>query len=435
MMTVSPPKYLNAMKQLIRFIVVLFCIHGPLIVAAQDDWKSSTPDQLLILAREESFHGDREKAREMLRYILAQVPEYHDVRVLLGKTYAWDGLHDEARWELQLVLSDSPDHSDALNAMIDVELWSKQYEEALKLTDLYLTKNAISEEMLLKRARICHSLARDAEAATSLNQLLAMNPSHEEAIWLLNSIEAANLKYTAGISYGLDLFSKTFAPAHYSAFEIGRQNKWGSSLFRFNYTNRFEAHGLQGEVDLYPKISQGVYAYLSYAYSSTDLFPAHKAGAEFYFKLPYSFESSVGLRYLHFPEVPEVTIYTGSVGWYFKRYSASARVFVTPQEAGRTSIATSLLLRNYFATKDDYLGLIAGMGFSPDERRLQSGSGLTTEGIHDLRSRRMGLMWSKSFPNRYIFSAEANITRQELGFDQARYVNILHTGVGLKKQF
>jgi YaiO family outer membrane protein len=388
-----------------------------------------------VLARDQAINGNREQARVMLQYVLEKSPDYHDVRILLGRTYAWDGRRQEARKEFQKVLTKKQHHEDALNALIDVEMWDDQFAHALKLVELALKNYPNNEDFLFKRARILSNMKRDDEAMVTLNQLLNVNPTHEQGLALLKSLKTQCLKYTAGISYSLDAFSRTFDPAHYASAQIGRTNRWGTSILRFNYANRFETNGFQPEVDLYPKIVKGVYAYLNFGYSSTDLFPQYRGGAEIFSKLPKSLEASAGLRYLFFDTNTKVTIFTGSIGWYFKSYWISVRPYITPDKETRTSFSTNVFIRKYFSGTDDFLGLSAGIGFSPDEKRFQSGAGFTSDGIYTLKSQRLGLTWSKTLSHNFLITTSLDFQRQELIFDEGNYVVISSLGFGLKKRF
>jgi YaiO family outer membrane protein len=420
------------MKKLYGLLVVLFLLCGE---TNAQQWKSLGVDDLFQLARKNAFNGKREEAREMLRFILEKSPDYSDVRILLGRTYAWDGQRDAARKEFQTVLTKDTENLDALNAWTDVEMWDDQYTQALPVADRGLKSYPNDEDLLYKRASILNSLNRQEEALLTLNTLLTLDPAHERGAALLKSIKSSRLKYTAGVTYGLDLFSRTFKPAHYASAQLARTNTWGSSIIRFNYANRFSTQGLQSEIDLYPKIVSGVYAYLNYGYSSTDLFPKHRVGAEIFSKLPKSFEASAGVRYLYFDSETKVAIYTGSIGWYFKDYWISLRPYITPDKQSGTSVSASLTLRRYLEGADTYVGFSAGLGFSPDLRRIQSSSGLTNDAIYLLHSQRTGLALQKLLRPDLQLNASFDLNRQELIFDKGNYVIISSFTVGMRKKF
>jgi YaiO family outer membrane protein len=365
---------------------------------------------------------------------LERSPDYADVRIFLARTYAWDGMRAQARKELQAVLAQSPQHEDAFNALVDVEMWDDQFAHGLTVVNTALSYYPNSEDLLYKKASILNSLSKPDEAEIVLNQLFTINPSHEKGISLLNDLRKARMKYTAGVSYDLDLFSRTFSPAHAVSAQLARANQWGSSIIRLNYAHRFSSNGIQPEIDLYPRITNGIYAYLNYGYSESDLFPQHRVGAELFTKLPASLEASAGIRYLYFGSASKVTIYTGSLGWYYKSYWFSLRPYITPGEPG-TSFSTNLTVRRYFSDADNYIGITGGYGFSPDDRRIQSAAGLSPDGIYILKSQRLALAWQKTLRRNLILNTSLGAVHQELSFDQGKYVWITNIVAGIRKRF
>jgi YaiO family outer membrane protein len=398
------------------------------------DWKSLGSDELFKLAREQAFNQRHEEARTMLQFLLEKSPGYTDARILLARTYAWDGQRDAARKELQTTLQASPDNEDALQALTDVEMWDEKHEQALVVCDRGLKLSPNSEDFLYKRASILTDLKREDEAIITLNHLLSINPGHAKGASLLGSIKTSRLKYTAAINYSVDVFSRTFDPAHYASAQLGRTNSWGSSIVRLNYSYRFDESGIQPEVDLYPRIADGVYGYLNYGYSPSDLFPEHRVGAEVFSGLPASLEVSAGIRYLYFSPITKVVIYTGSIGWYVKSYWLSFRPYITPDEETGTSFSGTLFVRRYFEDRDNYIGISAGGGFSPDERRIQTGTGFSSDGIYVLKSQRAGIVWMKGLRNNFILNVSLDFIRQELSFDQGEYVIISSPSLGLRKK-
>ncbi len=421
------------MKSIGSCCAVLFLIVTMIVPCIAQDWKSFTADQLFDEARK-TVPEDRERGQEMLRYLLEKDPNHHDARVLLARTYAWDKNYSEARKELQRVINDHPRHQDALLALIDVEVWDQQYAEALTLFEFLEDKIASSEDIQYKKALALSKTGHSDEAVNILNSILSSNPGHLRAADLLQQIQGDKLRYTAALSYNTDLFSRTFDPAHYASAQLSRLNRWGSAIIKLNYTHRFELDGLQPELDLYPRISDKVYAYLNYGYSDSRLFPDHRVGAEIFSKLTKRGEFSLGMRYLDF-DASNVAIYTGSIGYYWGNYWLSLRPYVIPRQDVGTTVSATASLRRYFKDRDNYVGISAGGGFSPDERRLQTSAGLTTYGIYILASQRAGLMWSRTMDNNFILVMNADFTRQELIFDEGEYVFISSFAISLKKRF
>ena len=423
------------MRYRFHYFLFFWLYVGALAVDAQSKQDYVGADEAFLVARQKAFNGKREEAREILQTILSEKPNYHDVRILLARTYAWDGQRDTARKELQIVLGKEPDHEDAISALTDVEIWDEKYAQALIIVNNGLHFYPNSEDFIYKKASILNDLNRKDECLASLSKLMTINPAHEKGVRLRESIKISQLKYAVGINYGLDAFSRTFDPAHYSSVQLVRTNSWGSAIMRINYSNRFSTQGFQPELDIYPRIANGVYAYVNYGFSQSDIFPRHRFGGEIHSKLPHSMEASAGIRYLYFGSSSKVMIYTGSFGWYFKDYWISFRPYITPDRLTATSFSSNISLRKYFQDSDNFFELNGGFGFSPDERRIQAGTGLSTEGIYILKSQRAGVMWQKSFRHQFILDVTCTLSRQELSFDTGKYVWITSSKIGVRKKF
>lgn len=422
------------MKSHLSLVLILIFASAIQRLGAQD-WKNLNSDDLFLKAREEAFNGDREEARIMLRFILEKSPTYADVRILLARTFAWDGDRNSSRLELQKVLTDNPKNQDGLNALIDTEMWDDSFENGLTVANGALAYYPNFEDFVYKKASILNSLGRQEEALAALSQLLSINPAHEKGMILLQAIKTEAKIYRVGASFGIDVFSRTFDPTHYAFIQASRLNNWGSAILRLNYSNRFGTNGLQPEIDLYPRIVNGVYAYLNYGYSTSSIFPNHRIGAEIYSKLPRSMEASAGVRYLNFDSQTKVTIFTGSISKYFKSYWLSFRPYITPDKNVGTSYSANLLFRKYFQDGENYIGWDGGIGFSPDERRFQSGAGFTGDNIYVLKSQKAGFMLQRTLKHYLILNANIDFTRQELIFDQGNYVIISSFLVGIRRVF
>ncbi|WP_421872196.1 YaiO family outer membrane beta-barrel protein [Marinoscillum sp.] len=404
---------------LILVLVYTFC-HSA--VYAQD-WKRLGSDELFALAREEAFDGKREAAREKLFFILEKSPDYADVRILLGRTYAWDGKRKEAKQEFQKVLEKEPEYKDALNALIDVLMWDENYAEALIVADRSLKIHPNFDDFLYKKAVIQKNLEAYADAIHTTNHLLELNPASQRAKDLLESIKVAKQLYAINYRIGGDYFDRSSNQyTFYSSLQLSRRNSWGTSIARVNFARRFETNGLQGEIDLYPTIANGLYAYLNYGYSKSALFPEHRIGAELFKSLPKSFETSLGLRHLIFSSDSKVTIYTGSVGWYYKSMWFSLRPFITPDKRAGTSFSLVGNVRKYFESADTYIGLLGGFGFSPDIRTIQSASGFANDQLFTLRSQRGGITFQKLIRYNLVASADFDVVHQELSYDLGNYM-------------
>jgi YaiO family outer membrane protein len=409
-------------------------ITGIPAVAQIDTAKLST-DDLFLIAREKAFNKQHEDARTVLRILLQRSPSYDDARILLGRTYAWDHEYDSARIELKRVLSENPSTKDAWNALLDVELWSEHDVQALETADHALSYYPSDEDFLFKKARAFKNLDHEDDALNILSKLEDVHPSAAGINSLRQEIVSKSMLNSIGINYAADHFSDIYDPMHYAYVQYSRRTFYGSVFGRLNYSNRFHSEGTQIEFDFYPKISEGKYCYMNYGFSNSSLFPKHRFGAEFYSNLPASFEGSLGFRALSFGSGNTVTIYTGTVGYYYRNYWFSIRPYITPGNAG-TSTSASLTIRYYLNDVENYISFRIGAGFTPDERTLQSNTGFsgTTEVFH-LKSQTVGIGIQQILGMTTLLIASFDYANQELSFPPYDYVKMYSMSAGIRLKF
>jgi len=308
----------------------------------------------------------RDEAVLLCLSILEKKPTYYDVRVYLGRIYSWEKKYDDARKELLKVLLKKPKYKEALEIIINIEMWTGNYLKALEYIDTALNSYPVNERFLFLKVKVLHKLDRTAGASETILELLELNPSHKEANEFDEKLKIYRKINAVAVSYELDVFDKIFDPRHLLFVTLSRKTKYGTVIGRTSLAKRFGKEGFQYEIDAYPRIRSGTYAYLNFGVSYSSLFPSRRYGIELYQKLPKSFEFSVGLRYLEFSSSAPKII-TGSVGKYYKNYWFSIRPYFTPKSYG-TSMSVNLTVRNYLKNANNFIYLTVGMGVSPDER-------------------------------------------------------------------
>ncbi|HET9486549.1 MAG TPA: YaiO family outer membrane beta-barrel protein [Chryseosolibacter sp.] len=418
------------------FLLLFLCVivsfrlcHG------QDVHHGTSEDELFRLARQKAIAKPFAESRQVLASLLGINPAHYDARVLLARIHAWNGDYDSARKELQMVLQAYPYHEDALRALTDVEMWDENFGGVLRVTNTALEKYVHDPEFLLKRARAFYAMKNPDEATAVLKLLLEVHDGHVEAKRLLSEITHAQKKNYVGMSYGLDIFNEVFSPAHHASVFGSRKNEWGTVVLNGNFSSRFHETDWQGEAEVYPKIYKGIYGYLNYGYSGGKLFPKHRAGAELYFSIPRNLEVSGGIRYLDYRDNRSINIFTGSVGWYGEKYSVLGRLFLTPDAIQGTGTASFIQLKRMRGSRDEYVGLNASIGFTPDERTLQTSTGLAAESIFNLKSQSIGLDWSHFLGRDFIFLINLKLSRQQFIFDAGEYVTFGTVDLRLRKGF
>lgn len=405
----------------IFWIIVLVFITG---------FAFDTSAQTFDEARKLAFGGQREKAREICRAILAD--DFNsDVALLMGRTYAWDGKYDSARFVFNQVLQNKPNNEEAFGALADVEYWSENYSKAIEYCDKLLELDPVENSYVLKKARILNS-SEDFDGAVSLlEDFLKNNRDDGEILVKLKEYRVDAMKNNIRINYTIDFFDGDFNrdPWQITSLSYGRKTKIGTVIGRINYANRFEKKGFQGEIDAYPKLGENSYGYLNYGFSDAGIFPKNRFGAEWYRNFPNAFEGSLGMRYLDFGG-SGVDIYTATFGKYLGNYWISARSFVVPDATG-TSVSGQLHVRRYFSDPENYLGLRLGYGVSPDENRnlIDSKQRIT------LKTRSVRCEFNHLFHHRWILNAAAVVGGEELPNNPGRYSGFYTLDVSVSRLF
>lgn len=370
-------------------------------------------DALFKRARELSYNENYTQARRICQKILEKKPDYYDVRTFIGRTYAWQKMYDLARTELSLVLIEKENDYEALSTLFDVEFWSENYEVANDYLKIALGYYPLSEELLIKKAKLQIKLEDKSGAALTLRRVLDLNPGNKEAIQLMNTLEGRKLNNNFTAFYTVDEFDKGKSPQTLMSAQLGRNFNFGSLIIRTNVANKFNKKGLQYELESYVNFTRKLYANLSTGFASDDIFPSEKFGAELYLKLPAGFEFSAGARYQKFTAA--TTFYTASLGNYYKNYWFSLRTFISPKSDSivetkslkNSSITVIATLRNYFGDSNNFIGLKLGRGQSPDERR-------TLNVAKQLLAYAAGLELQKSAFGRWIFKGEITYAREDI---------------------
>jgi YaiO family outer membrane protein len=370
-----------------------------------------TVDDMYARARHLASEGQRKAAREVCREALRRSPDYHDIRILLGRLYTWDDHYDEGRAAFQYVLQRKPGYLDAREALIDLETWSDHPQEALRVCNEGLALAPQSSPLLYRKARLLKASGDLPGALSAARQAVAADPGNAKARTLLGDLVELTQRDKLSVSYTYDHFDQTFDPWRTVSLAVTHRFNAGSVIARLNHATRFGESGNQVEMDAYPHLADGTYAYLNAGYSGASIFPRTRYGAELYHNFPMGIEASLGLRHLQFPG-SGVTIYTGSFGKYWGNYLFTLRGNTTPSSAG-SSKSGSLAVRRYFSDAEDYLTVTAGTGVSPD----QSNASLE---ILNLRSRSLGLSGQGRLGRAWVLLGSLAWERQDVSATTTR---------------
>ena len=282
-----------------------------------------------------------------------------DARVRLGTQLSWEGRFDEARGELEAVLAGNPTHGDALPALINVELWSGHPVRAEELANRILRSRPNDTAMLLARARALSALERPEEARDTLDRLLVLDPRNEQARTMRRGVRDSLRLWHVQVSASHDQVSDGRAAYREGHISLGRATPIGSVSVKATRAMRFGLQDEQFEVEMYPRIRPGTYAYVAGAHApEAELFPIYRYAADLYQSLGGGYEASAGFRRLGFGS--GVKIYVASLSKYYGSWLFTGKTFVTPGTAG-TSQSYHASFRRYFG-ESTYAGLRYGRG-------------------------------------------------------------------------
>lgn len=384
---------------------------------AQEKVYNGNPDTSFETARNLAFNEQRKQAQDTLRHILTKYPNYDEIRSFLATTYSWDGDYKKARTEFNSILEKDSKSKETWTAAINNELWADLPYAALSLSNKALKIFPEDTDILYLKASAQENTENPTEALQTVELILAKNPEHQKAKDYRESLNKLLRKNSIGINSSVDLYSSVFDPMQYYSLKYSRKTKYGSISPKLNVNRRFNEVGAQVEVDLYPKIRKGLYAYLNVGISNSFLFPDVRYGAELYQSLPKSFEVSAGFRTLKYSST--TNIYTGSVGWYTGNSYWSIRPYFTPSETGTSGSAT-LTYRKYRSDADNYLGISFGMGLSPEFNQYAFNE--NDDPVVNLESQKLNVGYYFTTGNkRNAWGVQAGVSHQEIIFDQGNF--------------
>ena len=417
-------------KIMIKLICFLTFI-GVFQMAAQEKKYNGDPDASFENARNLAFNQHRKQAQDTLLYILTKYPDYNEIRSFLATTYSWDSEYKKARKEFAYILEKDAKNKSTWAAAIKNELWADMPFAALEMTAIALKIFPDDSEILYLKATAQESTNNPIDALKTVELILDKNPEDQKAKDFKVNLNVKARHNTIGINSAIDLYSSVFDPMQYHTLKYGRQTKYGTIIGKVNFNRRFQENGLQYEVDLYPKISKGFYAYLNIGLSNSFLFPDVRYGAELYKSLPKSFEVSLGFRTLKYSTT--TTIYTGSVGWYTGNSYWSFRPYITPGGAGTSSSGT-LSYRKYRSDADNYLGLSLGIGFSPETNQFNFSGNETS--ILNLKSQKFNVgYYFTTSSKQNAWGTQFAVTHQEIIFDPGNYFWIYSLNLSWELKF
>ena len=313
--------------------------------------------------------GQSDKAITECRKILQKNPEQIDANILLARLYSWEYKFDSARIILVGVLQKQPHNKDALNALVNAELWSKHYDRALTYADSGLAVYPNDEDLLIKKTKIFVKQGKFNEASNLINKIVKIYPNSKEALktqeLLKHKKSKSSPKNALGIYYQHDRLNNGYTPWNSLSAYFYSVRKWGIFSAGFDYANRYGINGTQYELNLFPRISHSMRAYVGSAYSKDFIFPNYNIGASVYQKFLKIAELEVGARYLRYSRYPNaILIYTGGLSVSKDHWQGTIRTYLIPQSS-TINQSYRFSARYSFKNPNNRIMILLNTGLSP----------------------------------------------------------------------
>ncbi|MHA7131407.1 YaiO family outer membrane beta-barrel protein [Algoriphagus namhaensis] len=388
---------------------------------AQD---SFDPDQLLVEARELIFDGRYFEGRKIAFRALDKYPDYADILILVGRSYAWEGKNDSSSIYLERAIVASPTYGDGYSAYLDNLMWAGEYEQAQEIVARAAGNfGTLPQPLKYKESRLLY-FQEDYDAAYEIaDELFEAGFENEDLLSYMSNLQRLRSTNALGFTYDYDTFYGDISEWHTaSIYGRTRTRLTGALIARVTQSWRFEDTGTLYELDAYPTLWKNSYAYVNIGGSSASFFPKFRAGLSIYQNLPKAWELELGYRYLGFTEV--TNIYTSSIGKYTGNWWINLRVNVIPSTSS-VGVSGNLQARYYFKTAEDFFSIQASTGVSPDEE--------SRDPSQLLNSYRLRLGYQQLVTPRFMIFGFTGYSRDELSED--RFRNNLNLSVGAEYRF
>jgi YaiO family outer membrane protein len=362
-------------------------------------------DEVLAQARDLATHKQRPEAVTLLRKHLAEHTKDVDARLLLGAILSWEGEYEEARAELNRVLGSSPDYSDAIRALINIEFWDDHPERAEVLAREAFLRHPENVDFPIAQARALKKLNRTEEANQLLESLVEPQPGNRKAKVMLEDLREEGHDWEVSFNRANTWYSDHRSPWQEERVSLKKRiTDVGSVFIRFSHANHYSYGSNLVEVEAYPRIRPGTYAFVSAAWSpDAVLYAHHRFAGDIFQSLPHGFEVSAGYRYFKF--TGNVNMLTGSVGKYYGQWLFSVRTYITPDRAG-ASRSFQLSARRYFGDGEKYMTFRYGTGASPFEVRSLNEIGI-------LNSNSFAFDYNRRFRRHWAFNFITGISQED----------------------
>ncbi|UQD56432.1 LTA synthase family protein [Flavobacterium sp. K5-23] len=146
-------------------------------------------DQMFVVARDLAFKKEYKNSRLLCDYILNELPNFSDVRILKARTLGWEGDYKKAETELLSVIKRTPFHIDSYLALMDLYWWSDQNEKGILVAQKAATNQVKNPEIDFKLAEAYQRINKPSNAFKIIESLLKTDPKNQKYLTFKNTLK------------------------------------------------------------------------------------------------------------------------------------------------------------------------------------------------------------------------------------------------------
>lgn len=234
-------------KALLTGFVLLSAIFSTI---AQD---SFDPDELLVQARELILDDKYIEGRKIAFRALDKYPNYADILILVGRSYAWEGKNDSANIYLERAIVASPDYGDGYVAYLDNLFWSENLPKADEI--LARAKSNLGtptpDEITYRESRLLYYRDQYDEAYDLVEPLFDKGYNQEGMLSYIRNLQRLKMINAVGGTYDYDSFEGDIEPWHtWSVYGRTRTKLTGALIARVTQSARFDDFGTLVELEI-----------------------------------------------------------------------------------------------------------------------------------------------------------------------------------------
>ncbi len=329
-------------------------------------------DLNFLLGQAYAFSGKWDEALAVFGGLAARFPQNVDVLLMRARVESWRKNYQEAEKGYQRVLEIAPGNVEALTGLAELASWQGDFRRATGIYGQILAYQegqapAVRADILFRLGRVYWWSGDYERARDYFRQALRFDPGNKE---YQRALRMANPRWKDKYEFRYEHQAESFNDGrasyvdHRFAFQV-RLPELGPLVIKANMTRRFSRSDHQFEAEFYPRLWERAYAYLQASYSPKAVhFPEYGFLGELYQSIFNAWDVSVGYRRMGFAAQP-VSIYLGSLGYYFGKSIAFFRWYYTPHSRGQ-DFSWTASLRRYFSDSN-FLYVGYGQGSKPFE--------------------------------------------------------------------